>query len=223
MRTVKLLSISVLASAVFSACGTSIPPEKYGDYAFIVSGVADGPDRCEPGTPTCSVFIGYIDGKVQSLAAPKFVVKPGLHTFELGVRPLTAGYRFVALGGHRYILQQGKILVSLRSDPSQTVIDKLVPYGGEFIPAEEAKDKAAAETQAEDKAFRERQTSDMPRIRKVGAEVCLNATTAQGNIREHGYVEAVVDRKIKVRIDSGMQGDHEVWDFPDSWFLCGHN
>jgi hypothetical protein len=227
VRAIKLFSASAsasaLVSAVLSACGTPIPPEQYGEYAFIVSGVADGPYHCDPGTPSCSVFIGYIDGKVQGIAAPKFVVKPGLHTFELGPRPFTVGYRFVALGGHRYILEQGKILVSLRSDPNQTVVDELVPYNGQYISAKDAKNEAAAQAQAEESAFRERQMADMPRIRKIGAEVCLNAPAARGNVREHGYVEAVVDNKIKIRVDGGMQGDHEIWDFPDSWFLCGHN
>jgi hypothetical protein len=230
VRTIKLISVAALVSGVLSGCGTTIPPDQYGDYAFIVSGVADGPNPCEPGTATCSVFIGYVDGKVQGLAAPKFVVKPGPHTFELGVRPFTTGYRFVALGGHRYILERGKILVSMRADPNQTVIDELLPYGGQYIPAKEAEDLVAAQKQAaaaqklaEEDAFRKRQAADMPRIRKVGAEVCLNAQTQQGDVREHGYVEAVTDSKIKIRVDRGMQGDHEIWDFPDSWFLCGHN
>ncbi|SDR55009.1 hypothetical protein SAMN05443245_7563 [Paraburkholderia fungorum] len=151
------------------------------------------------------------------------MVKPGLHTFELGVRPLTKGYRFVALGGNRYILEKGKILVSLRSDPNQTVVDELVPYDGQYISAEAAKEKAATQAQATKKAFTQKQAIDMPRIRKVGAEVCLNATTPQGDVREHGYVETVVDNKIEIRLDRGIQGDHEIWDFPDSWFLCGHN
>ncbi|MFM0364526.1 hypothetical protein [Paraburkholderia sediminicola] len=223
MKTIKLLSLSALMSAVLAACGTAIPPEQYGDYAFIISGVADGPYRCDPGTPSCSVFIGYVDGKVQGLAAPKVVVKPGLHTFELGVRPLAARYRFVALAGHRYILEQSRILVSLRSDPNQTVIDELAPYGDEYISAKDAKSKADAQVQAEESAFRERHTIDMPKIRKIGAEVCLNAPTARGNVQEHGYVEAVGDNKIKIRVDGGRQGDHEIWDFPDSWLLCGHN
>ncbi|WP_321958167.1 hypothetical protein [Paraburkholderia bannensis] len=219
MKINKLLSAIALLSSVLSGCGTSIPPEQYASYAFLVSGVSDSRYPCEPGTPSCSVFIGYIDQHVQTPAAPKFVVKPGAHIVELKVHPFTQIYRFVALGGHRYILTKDKILVSMRSDSSQHVIDELVPYDGQYITENEAKERV----QAAHDAFRAKQTNDMPRIRRIGAEVCLNSQTGNGTMGEHGYVEGVTDDKIKIRVSSGMQGDHVIWDLPDLWVLCGHN
>jgi hypothetical protein len=216
----KIRQAIVLAAAIcLGGCGTTIPPEKYKDYAFILSGVPDGSYPCTPGNSISCAFIGYVDGKVQMPASPRFVLEPGVHTIGLGRSP--GGYTFNAEGGHRYILLNSRILVSMKDQPESNTIEELVPFDGKFIPAQSAQRTSAQRDAQKANAFAARQVIDMPRIRKVGAEICH--ATKYFETDAHGFVEAITDNKIKISVDSGVESGKTIWDFPDQWYLCGRN
>jgi len=219
------MKINIFAAFTFSlaftlfGCAAKIPPDQYGNYAFIVSGVPDGAYTCNPREPISCAFIGHIDGQVKFPASPIVVVSPGFHDF--GIAGAEGGYGFVALGGHRYIITRSRIYVSMRSDPTGTVIDELVKRDGQYVPIKGVIAEENARKQAAAEAFRIQQAADLPRIRKIGAEVCRRNETV-GYVM-HAYVEAVSDEKIKLHVNGGQGNDHEIWDFPDLWYLCGNN
>jgi hypothetical protein len=181
--------------------------------------VADGSYPCTPGNSINCAFIGYIDGQVQLPASPRFVLLPGVHTIGLGRSP--GGYTFNAEGGHRYILLNGKILVSMKDQPESNTIEELVPFDGKFISAQSAQRTSAQRDAQKASSFAARQVMDMPRIRKIGAEVCH--ATRSFETDAHGFVEAVTDNKIKISVDSGVESGKTFWDLPDQWYLCGRN
>jgi len=214
-----------------------LTPEQQATKALVVSNISmNEQTTCDgQGAPGGCLFLGYVDGKATSFASPNLTITAGVHTISttysptgmIGFLPRTPLVfpAFDYKAGHRYVLTPGAIYDTELNDPRHPVIATYVPHNGRFEDRSLAVSQDLAAGQAAERAFQLQQQRDMPRIRKVGAEVCMHATDGLA----HGYVEGVADQKIKIRVDrvgirrASPQGDRIIWDFPDQWYLCGSN
>lgn len=241
LKLVRRLPLTVSLSCAMAGCATAptLTPAQQATEALVVSNISlNTQTTCDaggtPGGGGC-LFLGYVDGKATSLASPNLAITAGVHTISttysptgmiqfLPRRPLVFP-AFDYKPGHRYVLTPQAIYDTELNDPGHRIIATYVMYNGRFEDRNLAMAQDLAAAQAAQRAFRLQQQRDMPRIQKVGAEVCMHATDGIA----HGYVEGVADQKIKIRIDhvghfqASPQGDRVVWDFPDQWYLCGSN
>lgn len=239
LKFVRRLSLLAALPCVAAGCATAptLTPEQEATKALVVSNISmNEQTTCDgQGVPGGCLFLGYVDGKATSVASPNLAITAGLHTISTTYSP-TGMIRFLPRtplvfpafdykAGHRYVLAPGAIYDTELNDPRHPVIATYVPHNGRFEDLNLEASQVLAAGQAARQAFQLQQQRDMPRIRKVGAEVCMHAVDGLA----HGYVEGVADQKIKIRVDrvgnlqASPQGDRVIWDFPDQWYLCGSN
>ena len=233
LRFVHRVTLIVAPSLLLSACvlQQNITPEEQATHAVLVSDIAmNEQSACgNPGDSLNCLYLGYVDGNASGLASPQMMVSPGNHvistvwshgTFNnLPSTPLifpTFNYQ----AGHRYVLVPGAIYDTAWNKPGHPIFATYVLRNGTFLDNNIAVAVDKANAEADEFAFREQQRRGMPRIMKKGAEVCLH----DGNgIANHGYVEDVTAEKIEIHLSSWQGNDRDIWDFPNQWFLCGHN
>ncbi|GLQ98985.1 hypothetical protein GCM10007863_34050 [Dyella mobilis] len=114
----------------------------------------------------------------------------------------------------------GAIYDTAWNNPTHPILFTYVLRNGYFVERNIAAAAEKSNEEANELSFREQQKRDLPRIMKKGAEVCLRRGTGIAN---HGYVEDVTNEKIEIHLSTWQGNDRDIWDFPDEWFLCGHN
>jgi hypothetical protein len=239
-KFVRMTFSVILTAFVMAGCaifGESIPPEKLGDYALIVSGINDGGS---------TAYISVINGKTMFPARPSTNVLPGQYTFQVGLgcsntatcrssQPISVEVK----GGYRYRLTLNGVYVSDRKLPIGSAAE--TRYGQA---EEEQRRKAEAEAlllarqrQAELERTqlvqqREQTIRDLPRIKTGGEKICKTIDGTHRDILGYGmgkpmygperhvkyhisaFTENVSGSKIQVRI-SGIQLNGENVDRVD--------
>lgn len=233
----------IFLSVVLSGCAaSSIPPDKQKDYALLVPAEQEGhPDIIQvdqaifhrsllgsprdvlPGAHTVTMETCF-DNKA-NLLAPNCAIRK----FDLDTKP---GLAYVFRNGYTidvYDRFDTKKKIDTLNRSSKT--DTFIPQAEALVDNAEAGKKFQADREAAQAKLIEDRKSKLPLVRKIGARVCKPADYKTGFNTVVGFVEALADEKVQIRITDSYYRDNPnhktpgfapsiTWDDPLNWNLC---
>jgi hypothetical protein len=223
--------VAIFLTTLVAGCATKeqIPPERLKDYALLV-----------PRQNNNSI-IGEIDGKSPglSLSGASVNMQPGRHTIETtscsgGTNTCKPDvYTFEAQPGMAYVFRNPLVVeVYDRFGMDKPRVGYLHDVGNHVFVSDREyavlQDKTARQAIDAGLAVGEQRKRNLPLVRKIGARICQERVPG---IIYIGYVEAVADEKVQIRIaDAQFRGNPAVhpggfsptiiWDSPMQWDLC---
>lgn len=248
MKIIAFVAQAFLSIFLYGCATSSIPPEKQKDYAFLDVDAHFGAAKL--------MYIVMVDQQtyMRSPMGTSRDVFPGRHTVKVDtcvenkanlLAPFcnSNNYVFDAKAGFAYKFNSVySIDVYDRFDLNKPLY-KLTPgENSVFVTPEEAKQyqaerqkvlqaRLAGEQDAKaaaDALVIERRKNNLPIVRKIGSRICQEQS---GGVINVGYVEALADEKVQIRISNAYMKNHPnaspggfsptiIWDTPMNWDLC---
>jgi hypothetical protein len=247
MNKIAYVALSLLSIFMSGCASNSIPQEKQKNYALLVPGESMGTD-----TRADIVQIDQENFHRTLLGSNRDAV-PGRHSIRMEtcfankvnafdpickqrdfVIDAQAGLAYVFLNAHQVKVydrfDRNKFLYDLKETPYSVF---LTPEAAKLVQNQEQAEyaaKVARDREADAKAqaiVMEGRKRNLPLVRKIGTRICRE----QGTVMSVGYVEAVTDEKVQIRISNahfiGNLNAHPegfspniIWDSPLNWDLC---